>query len=56
MYDRAEYLMRLLGFDRPEQLAKFMEEPDRPTGNMRPVEEPEEESPSSSPTKTLSPK
>jgi len=52
---RAEYLMRLLGFDRPEQLASSWRSR---TGRRKhePVEEPEEESPSSSPTKTLSPK
>ena len=36
MHDREAYLMELLGFENRAMLEKFMAEPDRPTGNMRP--------------------
>ena len=34
MEDREQYLTKLLGFKNPDELQKWMNEPERPTGNM----------------------
>ena len=35
----AEYFMKLLGFETPEELVEFLNQPDMPTGGMKPPDD-----------------